>query len=211
MPLNYQLVVIVAVFVSITVISEVSSTISTTKVAAHNVRDTDAFVPRSLRRSNIDSIEEDRTGGAISVSTSEKLASLFKSSKVTDEQLQKWLKKGKSAEDVFHRMKLANAQALIFEDPLFAKWVQYVDDLSNTASGKGTSAISTLTAQYGDGMLYRMLQEAKKNFGLERTRVKTADGPVETLDRDRKGPYRNLSALRPQIGWISRSQRASIQ
>ncbi|KAL3670781.1 hypothetical protein V7S43_003967 [Phytophthora oleae] len=60
-------------------------------------------------------------------------------------------------------MKLAKARRWIFSNPQFSKWVQYVDDLSTTAAGKGTSAIATLTAQYGDDQLYQMLKAAKRD------------------------------------------------
>ncbi|KAG1699998.1 hypothetical protein DVH05_012433 [Phytophthora capsici] len=156
----------VAIVISFGVISEVFSTVSTTKVSAHN---TNVSFPRILRTRSLDgNSEEERTGGgATTVSTSEKIATLFKSSKVKDEQLQKWLSKGKSADDVFYRMKLAKTHTSIFNDPQFSKWVQYADDLSATASGKGTSAISTLTTQYGDDQLYKILGAAKRDSSSE--------------------------------------------
>ncbi|KAK1935646.1 hypothetical protein P3T76_010341 [Phytophthora citrophthora] len=60
-------------------------------------------------------------------------------------------------------MKLAKSRTWIFDNPLFSKWVQYADALSDTPSGKGTSAISTLTAQYGDDDLYKILKAAERD------------------------------------------------
>ncbi|KAL3666352.1 hypothetical protein V7S43_008604 [Phytophthora oleae] len=157
MRLHYLVSVAIVIFTS-----EAFWTVSTARVSAHTVRDTDVSTSRSLRTRNVgDSGDEERAGGGISVPTTDKLATLFKSSKVTDEQLQKWLDIGTSADIVFYRMKLAKARTWIFSNPQFSKWVQYADDLSATASGKGTSAISTLTAQYGDDYLYKMLKAAK--------------------------------------------------
>ncbi|KAK1935671.1 hypothetical protein P3T76_010366 [Phytophthora citrophthora] len=97
---------------------------------------------RLLRTTSI--IDEERAGG-VSVSASDKLAKLLKSSKVTDEQLQKWLGKGKTAESVFYRMNLENIRFTgLFENPQFLRWLQYADDLS--AAGKGASPISVLSA-----------------------------------------------------------------
>eukprot|EP00644_Phytophthora_capsici_P013141 jgi/Phyca11/101500/e_gw1.5.551.1 len=145
--MRFHYLVIIAAFVLS--ISDTFSTVSATNTVPS----------RGLRRI----FDEERAGGAISVSTSEKLATLFKSSKATDKQLQKWLQKRKPAEDVFYRMNLAKTKTGIFDNPLFIKWVQYADDLSATTSGKGKSAISTLTAQYGDDSLYKMLNVAKQD------------------------------------------------
>ncbi|KAK1935642.1 hypothetical protein P3T76_010337 [Phytophthora citrophthora] len=133
---------------------------------SHCINDINVSFPRSLRTRSYDG-EERAGGGASSVSTSEKLATLFKSSKVTDEQLQKWLNTRKPAEDVFYRMRLAKTRTWIFDNPQFSKWVQYADDLSATTSGKGTSAISILAAQYGDDQLCKMLKTAKTDLRTE--------------------------------------------
>nr|AMJ52088.1 RxLR128 [Phytophthora capsici] len=113
---------------------------------------------RLLRTRSV--IDEERAGG-ISASASDKLAKLFKSTKVTDEQLQQWLNKGKTAESVFYRMNLENTlYTRVFKSPQFPRWLQYADDLS--ASGKGSSAISILSTKYGDEKLYQMIGWAKK-------------------------------------------------
>ncbi|KAF1790982.1 hypothetical protein GQ600_6020 [Phytophthora cactorum] len=67
--------------------------------------------------------------------------------------LRSWLNKGKSAETVFTRMQLTKAGSRLFYDSQFPTWLQYVDDLNAKTSQKGTSAISALTAQYGDDAL----------------------------------------------------------
>ncbi|KAG6963132.1 hypothetical protein JG688_00008282 [Phytophthora aleatoria] len=58
-------------------------------------------------------------------------------------------------------MQLTKAGSRLFYDSQFPTWLQYVDDLNAKTSQKGTSAISALTAQYGDDALYKMIEEAK--------------------------------------------------
>eukprot|EP00644_Phytophthora_capsici_P018579 jgi/Phyca11/128001/e_gw1.73.72.1 len=126
---------------------------------------------RLLRTRSV--IDEERAGG-ISASASDKLAKLFKSSKVTDEQLQQWLNKGKTAESVFYRMNLENTlYTRVFKSPQFPRWLQYADDLS--ASGKGSPAISVLSTKYGDEKLYQMIGWAKKESSTKAlgTRLQT--------------------------------------
>ncbi|KAG2879778.1 hypothetical protein PC117_g26692, partial [Phytophthora cactorum] len=103
--------------------------------------------------------EDERAG--LSVPVAEKLKTWFTSSKVTPKRLQSWLNKGKSAETVFTRMQLTKAGSWLFYDSQFPTWLQYVDDLNAKTSQKGTSAISALTAQYGDDALYKMIVQAK--------------------------------------------------
>ncbi|KAK1942981.1 hypothetical protein P3T76_005618 [Phytophthora citrophthora] len=162
MRLQSLLGVTIALYVA--AILEAFSTVSAGGVSTHTERASFLRTLRVLRTRNLNGNgEEERMGGGgITVSTSEKLATLFKSSKVTDEQLTKWLAKGKSADDVFYRMKFAKARVWIFDNPQFSRWVQYADDFSATPSGKGTSAIASLTTQYGDDRLYKMLKAAKR-------------------------------------------------
>ncbi|KAK1935657.1 hypothetical protein P3T76_010352 [Phytophthora citrophthora] len=138
-------------------------------VSADSTRDTEFILPGTLRGRSFDNNgkEERAGGGGVSIPTSEKIATLFKSSKVTDEQLQKWLDQRSPAEIVFYRMKLTKTHKWIFDNPQFSKWVQYADDLSATGTGKGTSAISILIAQYGDDKLYKILKTAKRDSHSE--------------------------------------------
>uniref|UniRef100_H3GXM3 RxLR effector PexRD54 WY domain-containing protein n=1 Tax=Phytophthora ramorum TaxID=164328 RepID=H3GXM3_PHYRM len=59
-------------------------------------------------------------------------------------------------------MKLTKAGGYLFYDPQFVGWIKYVDDLSAKYPAKATSAISTLTTQYGDDALYKLLEAAKE-------------------------------------------------
>ncbi|KAF1793540.1 hypothetical protein GQ600_11950 [Phytophthora cactorum] len=117
----------------------------------------DVSTTRLLRTSNTD--DDERAG--LSVPTVEKLKTWFTSSNVNSQQLQNCLNEGKFAETVFARMKLTNAGLGLLYDSQFSAWLQYVDDLNAKTSQKGSSAISTLTSQYGDDKLYEMIDEAK--------------------------------------------------
>ncbi|OWZ09491.1 Avirulence (Avh) protein [Phytophthora megakarya] len=89
------------------------------------------------------------------------IESSISSSEATPEKLQNWLKKGKSADLVFKRLQLDKAGQRVFHNPQFATWVQYADDLS--VKTPEMSAISSLTRQYGDDVLFEMIQTAKTN------------------------------------------------
>ncbi|KAK1943979.1 hypothetical protein P3T76_005375 [Phytophthora citrophthora] len=176
MHLHYLVIIAIVIFI----------VASPATVFAHTARDSATSTSRTLRTRY--TLDEERTGTGISVSTSEKLTTLLKSSKVTDQQLRKWLQKGKSADDVFYRMKLAKTDTWIFSNPLFSKWIQYADDLSATASGKGTSAISTLTAQYGDDKLYNMLKMGERHSDSKELASRLRADQVERWVKIRKDP-----------------------
>ncbi|KAG3053718.1 hypothetical protein PI125_g25970, partial [Phytophthora idaei] len=118
----------------------------------------DVSTTRLLRTRNTDD-DDERAG--LSVPTVEKLKTWFTSSNVNSQQVQNWLNEGKFAETVFARMKLTNTGLGLLYDSQFSAWLQYVDDLNAKTSQKGSSAISTLTRQYGDDKLYEMIDEAK--------------------------------------------------
>ncbi|OWY96421.1 Avirulence (Avh) protein, partial [Phytophthora megakarya] len=106
---------------------------------------------------------EERTGG-LSVSGFNKIKSVFTSSKSTTEKLESWLKSGKSADAVFTRLHLHDGGNLFF-NPQFVVWIKYADHLS--ARKPSMSAISTLTRQYGDDVLFRMIETAKMHPNTE--------------------------------------------
>ncbi|KAG3054708.1 hypothetical protein PC121_g16151 [Phytophthora cactorum] len=114
-----------------------------------------------LLRSNSAGDASDDTRAGLSVPATEKLKSWFTSSEVTPEKLQSWLNKGKSVNTVFTRMHLKKAGHWTLQAPQFSTWLQYVDNLNARTSPKSTSAISTLTRQFGADELYGMIESAK--------------------------------------------------
>ncbi|ETL89635.1 hypothetical protein L917_11457, partial [Phytophthora nicotianae] len=118
-----------------------------------NMSETAAYSTRFLRTIDPDAVEE----RAPVVDT---LKALVTSSEVTPDKLRNWLSEGKSADSVFTRMHLAKTKDMLLKRPQFRSWVQYADDLSK-ASKKEMLVISTLTAQYGDDALYKLIESAK--------------------------------------------------
>ncbi|OWZ00664.1 Avirulence (Avh) protein [Phytophthora megakarya] len=111
---------------------------------------------------------------------------MFLTSKVTPEKLENWLKQGKSADVVFERLHLHAVGRRLFNEPQFNAWVQYADELS--VKIPGMSAISTLTRQYGDEVLFRMIETAKKSSDTESLATKLETQQMQHWLRSRKDP-----------------------
>ncbi|KAE8962703.1 hypothetical protein PF005_g26022 [Phytophthora fragariae] len=63
-------------------------------------------------------------------------------------QMSLWKSSGKSADDVFGLLGLKNAGGKLFDNPEFATWIKYVDDLSEGNSKKASLMMtSTLATQ----------------------------------------------------------------
>ncbi|KAG1696745.1 hypothetical protein DVH05_017967 [Phytophthora capsici] len=90
---------------------------------------------------------------------------------VNNQQLAWWLKRGKTTDDVFAKLKLNLAGSSIFENPKFVAWIKYVDDF-NSKHNKGISAIPTLSKQYGDDVLAKMLQKARQDETTKATAMR---------------------------------------
>ncbi|OWZ19203.1 Avirulence (Avh) protein [Phytophthora megakarya] len=82
--------------------------------------------------------------------------------KLLGEQVQHWVAIGKSPDDVFKLYKLKTVEGNLLDSPQFLKWLQYVDDLKAKHPEKATTAISSLTTQYGDDALLKLLETAEK-------------------------------------------------
>ncbi|KAE8987534.1 hypothetical protein PR003_g22555 [Phytophthora rubi] len=80
-----------------------------------------------------------------------------------------WLKKGKVADDVFSKIKLNKvAGEKLFEDKKFLAWAKYVDDFNVKNPDKATSMIPTMTKNFGDDAVGRMIEAATKVEGTKR-------------------------------------------
>ncbi|POM58413.1 RxLR effector family protein [Phytophthora palmivora] len=104
--------------------------------------------------SGVNDNDEKRAG--FSTRIIENIKSKFSSSQVSEEQLQKWLKKSTSADTVFKRLDLTKAGDELFSNTQFARWIQYVDDLNGQTRKEAVSAISKLTSEYGDDLSMAM-------------------------------------------------------
>ncbi|ETN03830.1 hypothetical protein PPTG_15158 [Phytophthora nicotianae INRA-310] len=90
--------------------------------------------------------------------TTEKLATSLQK-----EQLQVWLKSGKSPQAVFKALALDNEADNLFASPQFKIWLDYSLDFKKANPRANTvPVIDTLTAHYRDGNLLRIIKEAKE-------------------------------------------------
>ncbi|KAE9334185.1 hypothetical protein PR003_g13648 [Phytophthora rubi] len=135
-----------------------------TWAGVHTANESGISTTRFLRASAVvdnddDTIEDDGEERAgLSVPIADKVKIFLSSSKVTPGRLQKWLTEEKPADTVFARMRLDKVdEYLLLHLPQFTDWLKYVDDLSAKNPTKGTSAVSTLAAHYGDAGLYKMI------------------------------------------------------
>jgi hypothetical protein len=76
-------------------------------------------------------------------------------------QVQHWAKTGKSPSDVYTLFNLDKVKKGILSNPQFSAWTKYVDDFNVKNPDEATTAIPTLTAHYGDDVLFEMLNMAK--------------------------------------------------
>ncbi|KAG7386476.1 hypothetical protein PHYPSEUDO_015576 [Phytophthora pseudosyringae] len=109
-------------------------------------------LPRRLLRSH--EPREANEERAIGTSTVE---SLVKSA-VSTEQLEAWLKRGDTADDVFKAMKLQKAGDNLLDNPQLTAWVSYMKMFNQANPTKKTSLITTLTAHFGNQGLTRIIE-----------------------------------------------------
>ncbi|KAF4031982.1 hypothetical protein GN244_ATG16135 [Phytophthora infestans] len=72
------------------------------------------------------------------------------SSMLVKAQLQLWLASGKSADDVFSKMKLKSVEGNALANPKFQVWLKCVDDFNQKNPREAKPAATALTSQYGD-------------------------------------------------------------
>ncbi|POM81783.1 Avirulence protein (Avh) [Phytophthora palmivora] len=122
---------------------------------------------RFLRTYNMAVLENDNEERALNLNSIlgvDKLKTAW-----TQNKLSTYLKKKKTADEVFVKLKLGNkASDKLFQDPKFLAWVKYVDDYNSKPGNKEMSMIPTLTNHYGDDVLAKMLDAASKTDGTKR-------------------------------------------
>jgi hypothetical protein len=110
-------------------------------------------VKRALRWRAVETVDDEERGFS--------LKAWFSSSGPSEKQLQKWLNKQKSADDVFKSLKLTNAGDKLLQNPKFVVWLDYVEALGKISADKGAAAIPALAARYGNKELSQMIIAAK--------------------------------------------------
>ncbi|KAF1788665.1 hypothetical protein GQ600_12410 [Phytophthora cactorum] len=113
-----------------------------------------------LLRCNSAGDASDETRAGLSVPDTEKLKSWFTSSEVTPERLQSWLNKGNLLYGV-HAHAPEEGRPLDVASPPVQYLASICRQLNARTSPKSTSAISTLTRQFGADELYGMIESAK--------------------------------------------------
>ncbi|KAE9205208.1 hypothetical protein PF004_g17622 [Phytophthora fragariae] len=91
----------------------------------------------------------------------ETVANSIKST-VSVEKLHDWPKKGESADDVFKLLTLDKAADDFLAHPNVNAWINYIKLFNEENPTKRASLIATLTAQYGDDGLAKIIEAAKR-------------------------------------------------
>ncbi|KAE9072080.1 hypothetical protein PF010_g25629 [Phytophthora fragariae] len=161
--------VIYAVLLAAVVVARVDAFLEATDLAmvkpSANHHEVTLPTKRLLRTQETGDDEYEERAGGIPVSAVEKAKAIITPAAST-EKLKTWLNSGKSLDDVFVRLKLDKAKDQILSSPQFTNWLNYADDLTSKA-GKEASAIATLTTQYGDEALAKIIIAAKKIEGTK--------------------------------------------
>ncbi|OWZ19826.1 Avirulence (Avh) protein [Phytophthora megakarya] len=93
--------------------------------------------------------------------------------KLQAEQLQIWLRKQKSADDVFTLLQLNKVDNKLFDTPEFALWSKYIDDLK--ISNKESAMLSILKTHYSEEAMIKLVHSRKAPLGMKST-VMGVDG-----------------------------------
>ncbi|KAG7389266.1 hypothetical protein PHYPSEUDO_010824 [Phytophthora pseudosyringae] len=101
--------------------------------------------------------EQDEERG-VGTSTAETLANSLKSTG----QLDDWLKKGESTDDVFKPLALDKTADDLLANPQLKEWISYVKNFNRENPKKQTTLIKTLTTHYGDEALAKIIEAAKQ-------------------------------------------------
>ncbi|KAE9338124.1 hypothetical protein PR003_g11662 [Phytophthora rubi] len=104
-------------------------------------------------------------------------------------QMSLWKSSGKSADDVFGLLGLKNAGGKLFDNPEFATWIKYVDDLSEGNSKKASLMMtSTLATQYSDKAILKMVAAAKKVPATKSVATRLEAAQIENWLSTNKSP-----------------------
>nr|AEK80751.1 Avh148 [Phytophthora sojae] len=81
---------------------------------------------------------------------------------VNTKQIDDWLEKGDTADDIFKLLSLHMKESNILANPKLDEWITYMKAFNKKFPKKQTSLVTTLTTHYVDDDLARMIQAAKK-------------------------------------------------
>ncbi|OWZ18166.1 RxLR effector protein [Phytophthora megakarya] len=123
------------------------------------------FVPtnrllRYHKSLNIDNNEERGVGTAAVESLTNSLKSTTSTS---THQLQDWLEKGKTTDEVFKLLTLDKAADNLLDNPQLRSWIDYMNRFNAKHPNQQTTLIKTLTSHYDDVALAKIIEGAKLN------------------------------------------------
>uniref|UniRef100_H3GEX7 RxLR effector PexRD54 WY domain-containing protein n=1 Tax=Phytophthora ramorum TaxID=164328 RepID=H3GEX7_PHYRM len=81
--------------------------------------------------------------------------------KLEAQQLQGWLRSGKSPDNAFVQMGLGNVEDNLMASPLFSTWVKYLDDFNAQYPTKETTLLHLLTKRFEDEPLAKIIASGK--------------------------------------------------
>ncbi|OWY93416.1 Avirulence (Avh) protein [Phytophthora megakarya] len=106
--------------------------------------------------------------------------------------MEHWVKVGKDPDDVFHLFKLDKTGDKLFSNPEFTAWVKYVDDFNAKHVEEPALITPTLMNYYSEGILFKMVQAAKKETETKDIATKLETEWLQTWLRNRKSPDKAL-------------------
>ncbi|GMF35133.1 unnamed protein product [Phytophthora lilii] len=112
------------------------------------------------------------------------------------EQIQHWLVKGKTPEDVYKLLKLDVRRYDLFDKPELATWVKYMDEFNKANPDNKATFISSLVNRYDEVSLTNMLMAAKEVPATEKLAVQMLTEQTQYWLEMKKAPRDIFELLR---------------
>jgi hypothetical protein len=103
-------------------------------------------------------------------------------------QINTWLRRGDTADDVFTLLKLDKVEDKFFDSPLLSTWTAYLEAFNKATPDKKTSLFTTLLSHYRDGALFKIVDEASRVAGMEQVATKWQAEKVRGWLGEKKSP-----------------------
>ncbi|ETL80627.1 hypothetical protein L917_18895 [Phytophthora nicotianae] len=154
---------------------------------------------RLLRAHKLTDNEERTTGAAA-------IESMVKST-ITTEQLEAWLKRGDTVDDVFKALHLQKAGDALLDNPQLCVLINYMNRFNTANPTKKTNVVAALTAHYGDQRLTKIIEAATKSPTSSKMAKHFQTEQVQRWLTDKKTPEDVFGLLKLNkfwpLSWIS--------
>ncbi|ETO62369.1 hypothetical protein F444_19711 [Phytophthora nicotianae P1976] len=154
---------------------------------------------RLLRAHKLTDNEERTTGAAA-------IESMVKST-ITTEQLEAWLKRGDTVDDVFKALHLQKAGDALLDNPQLSVLINYMNRFNTANPTKKTNVVAALTAHYGDQRLTKIIEAATKSPTSSKMAKHLQTEQVQRWLTDKKTPEDVFGLLKLNkfwpLSWIS--------